>query len=75
MDSSVPNNSMSDRKAASEAKRSILNPFKGLKSLNSDQHQFSSLNIITKLNGKLILKILSMITYKKKLTSFIKFSY
>ena len=35
MDSSVPNNSMSDRKAASEAKRSILNPFKGLKSLNS----------------------------------------
>jgi len=47
---------------------------KGLKSLKSNQHQFSSLNIITKSNGKVI-RFNKMITYKKKLKSFIKFSY
>ena len=52
----------------------FLSLFKGLKSLQSDQHQFSSLNIITKSNGKVI-RFHKMITYTKKLKSFIKFSY
>ena len=53
---------------------SFLTLFKGLKSLKSDQHQFSSLKIITKSNGKVI-RFNKMITYKKKLKSFIKFAH
>ena len=53
---------------------SFLTLFKGLKSLKSDQHQFSSLKIITKSNGKVI-RFNKMITYKKKLKYFIKFAH